>query len=279
MKDLRSLIVADLKGRRRIKQDHIPDLLQQSWLRLWSELYTNPGLFANMPKTIAACYIANRCGATTYMDYLKRYDSYHDLFQAADPNSEPFEDTITEIVIGSSVKSSGRPGHASFTRNVDILIDIEKVMWEMAAWCGDDRRKLVALYYVTTSVRGTDLNLLMGGSVTKAPGRSPRSNNLTYWARVVKKKLQEVMADYKPIEPNRHFWRTCLERGETEPIVELAKKYANNNMRLLALYSLTTRVSIETIVKELGVNREALRYAAKRVRQDLRWIYASHKRD
>lgn len=273
IKDLSSLIVADLKGRRKIRQDHIPDLLQQSWLQLWRELHTNPRLLAKMPKQVAAGYVANRSGATTYMNYYKRYGSYHDL---PERNSEPFEDSITEIVIGSGLKSSGKPGHALFTRHVDIFIDIEKVMREMAAWCGNDIRKLVALYYVTTSVRGTDLSLLMGGSVSKAPGRSPRSSNLTYWSRVVKRRLQEVLADYKPIEPNTHFWRKCLEQGHTQPVVELAIKYANNRMRLLALYTLTTSVSVETLVTELGVNREALRYAVKRIRRELRWMYATH---
>ena len=87
-------------------------------------------------------------------------------------------------------------------------------------------------------------------------------------------KLQEVFTSYQPLEPNRHHWKDCIHRGELEPVIELAKEYADKPDKLLALYTLTTQVSTATVVAELGVDHCQLKYAIECVRERLRQLYA-----
>jgi hypothetical protein len=227
-----------------------------------------------MTCTKVADFVANRCGVTTFRDYLKRYTSYHTLSKWCDPDADVFEDSITEIVTGSSLKSTSRVRHARFTRTVDRLVDVEAAIHKTAIWCGDDIRKLAALYSLTTSVSQTDAGRIAGLPINERVGRQSRCNRLQYWRKLVLTHLQEALGEYKPIEPNRNAWRACLKAGDTQPVVELACKYADRPDRLLALYALTTRVARQTIVDELGANDSALWYAMKRLRQELRCSYA-----
>jgi len=258
----------------RLRREHLPDLLQQGWLRLWQTLHQTPTFLARLGLYQAARYVVNHCGSSTFKAKLRHTDSYHALSNWSDSHGDVFEDSITEIVIGSSFKSSGKPGHALFTHRADRLIDIQALMGEMAAWCGDDLRKLAALYYLTTSVTQTDAGRIAGFPVIERESRGPRCRQMVYWTRVVRNKLQEVFVSYRPVEPDKDHWRRCLQNGDVEPVVELAREYAGDAEQLLALYVLTTSVARETAVRELGVNDSALWYAMKCLRKQLRQRYA-----
>jgi hypothetical protein len=81
-------------------------------------------------------------------------------------------------------------------------------------------------------------------------------------------------AIYEPFEPNLNAWREELNNGNTKPVEELAERYINDPIKLVALYVLTTRVARETMVKECGVDDSQLWYATKQVRKELRRLYA-----
>src|SRR5690606_35307317 len=106
--------------------------------------------------------------------------------------------------------------------------------------------------------------------VNKPKGRKPRCVALQYWTNLVLAQLQEALANYRPVEPNRQHWRKCLKNGDLEPVIQLAEKYSCNTNKLFALYSLTTSVSRETVVKELGIEDSVLGYAMEQIRQELR---------
>lgn len=274
MEAIRDKIVKELVYFRKVARQHLPDLLQQGWLRLWQVLQENPHFLAEHSRLAAADYVSNRCGTSTLRSYLQRYASYHEISRWHEPDSINFEDNITDIVIGSSLKSTGRGRHALFARKVDIHLDIACAIRDVAAWCGDNIKKLAALYFITTSVSQADAGRIAGLRINKPKGRKPRCVALQYWARQVLERLQTVLASYRPIEPNRHNWRDCLKEGQVEPVIALAKEYIDEPRKLLALYSLTTQVSTETIIQELGVDACALKYAQECVRHDLRYRYA-----
>jgi hypothetical protein len=271
---LRPQIIKDLLYFKKMARKHIADLLQQGWLRLWQALHENADLLVTMSQRKAADFVCNRCGSTTLHDYLKRYTSYHQLSKWDESGADDYEESITEIVIGSSLKSSGRGRHALFARTVDKLIDIEAAMRQVAEWCMDDIRKLAALYYLTTSVSQKDAGQIAGFPVFKTKQGRLRCRGIQYWTRVVLQRLREVFALYKPFEPNLNAWRECLKAGDTEPVLMLAERYADDAFKLLALYTLTTRVARDTVVRELGVDDSKLWYAMKRLRQELRCLYA-----
>lgn len=274
MDTIRETIIKELVYFRKVARQDIPDLLQQGWLRLWSALQEDPQLLAERSRLATSDYVANRCGSSTLQYYLKRYTSYHQFTNWSQPDSRVFEDNITEIVIGSSLKSSGHGAHALFTRKVDIHLDIARAVQDVAIWCGDNIKKLAALYYLTTSVAQVDAGRIAGLKIKTAKGRKPRCVALQYWAKQVLERLQEAFATYQPIEPNRHHWRECVNNGELDPVIELAQKYADKPDRLLALYNLTTQVSTTTIVEELGVDHCKFKYATECVREELRALYA-----
>lgn len=275
MTDLKNGVIKDLKYFRKLEVHHFPDLLQQGWLRLWQALHENNRFLAHMPLIKAIDFVANRCGTSVYMAYFTRYASYHDFTAWEDSSTDTYEDNITDIVIGSSLKSSGKPGHARFTRTVDRLLDITKAIVRVAQWCGDDMRKLAALYYLTTNVTQTDAGRLAGLPISQRKNRKPRCQGLYHWSKIVLKKLQEELQAYRPIEPNRDDWKEQIKAGKLEPVITLAKKYEDDTLKLLALYCLTTSVARTTLVKELGMDDSKLWYAMKQLRQQLRCLYAS----
>lgn len=273
--ELRPQIVKDLLYFKKMERYYIADLLQQGWLRLWEALHQNRKFLEGLTCQKAADFVTNRTGSTTMRDYLNRYDSYHNISRWNDPDAGLYEDNITEIVIGSSVKSTGRGRHALFTRITDRLVDIEAAIRQVAEWCMDDIRKLAALYYLTTSVTQVDAGQIAGFPVTTTKSNRRRCKGIQHWTRVVLRQLKLAFANYKPFEPNRNAWRDELKAGKTEPVLQLAQQYENEPTKLVALYVLTTRVARETMVKECGVNDSQLWYATKQVRQELRRLYAS----
>jgi len=275
MDAIRNIITKELVYFRKVARQHIPDLLQQGWLRLWKVLQEDPQFLAERSRLAASDYVANRCGSSTLQYYIKRYTSYHQFSNWSQPDSEVFEDNITDIVIGSSLKSTGHGQHALFTRKVDLFLDIAHAIQEVAQWCGDNLKKLSALYFITTSVSQVDAGRIAGLRINKPKGRKPRCVALQYWAKQVLERLQDVLASYRPIEPNRNYWRECIKEGLFDPVIEVAKRYADKPDRLLALYTLTTRVSTGTIIEDLGVNHCAFKYAVECVRKELRCLYAS----
>lgn len=271
---LRPQIVNDLLYFKKMARQYIADLLQQGWLRLWQALHENGKLLVDMSQRSAADFVTNRTGSSTLRDYIKRYDSYHAISRWNEADADVYEDSITDIVIGSSLKSTGRGRHALFTRKTDMLVDIEAAIRQVAEWCIDDIRKLAALYYLTTSVNQRDAGQIAGFEVFKTKGGRVRCRGIQYWVQLVLQRLREVFALYKPIEPNKNAWREQLKAGDTKPVEQLAEKYADDEFKLLALYALTTRASRETIVKELGGDDSKLWYAVKQLRQELRHMYA-----
>lgn len=274
MDAIRETIIKELVYFRKVARQHIPDLLQQGWLRLWQDLQADPQLLAERSRLSSADYVGNRCGSSTLQYYLKRYSSYHQFSNWSQSDSQVFEDNITDIVIGSSLKSTGRGAHALFARKVDVHLDIAQAIHEVAIWCGDNLKKLAALYFITTSVSQVDAGRIAGLTMNKAQDRKARCVALQYWTKQVLEKLQEVFASYRPIEPNRHHWKDCVNRGELDPVIALAQTYAEQPDRLLALYILTTRVSTTTVVTELGMDHCKLKYAIECVRERLRQLYA-----
>lgn len=272
---LKNRVIQDLRYFRKLEPHHFPDLLQQGWSRLWQALYEDNTVLASMPFIKAVNFVANRCGASVYMAYLQRYASYHDFSAWADSDNDVFEDSITDIVIGSSLKSSGKPGHALFTRTIDRLVDIASAIRQVADWCGDDLRKLAALYYVTTNVTQADAGRIAGLAVYYPKHRNPRCTGLSYWSKQVLKQLRDALKNYLPTEPNRDDWKEQIKAGNLDPVIELAQQYEDEPNKLLALYCLTTQVARTTLVKELGVDDSKLWYAIKQLRQQLRCMYAA----
>jgi hypothetical protein len=160
---------------------------------------------------------------------------------------------------------------------VDSFIDLEQAICQVADWCGDDQRKLAALYYITTSVSQVDAGRIAGLPIQVSDGRL-RCHRLRYWVKLVLQQLQAVLKEYRPLEPDRNDWQNQLKNGETQPVVILAKKYADDSFKLLALYLLTTRVARDTAVRELGIDESKIWYAMKQLRQELRCLYASRIR-
>lgn len=271
--ELRPQIVNDLLYFKKIPREHVGDLLQQGWLRLWQALHEDSDLLADMTRIKAGDFVTNRAGATAFRDYLNRYDSYHNISRWNEVD-DCYEDNITDIVIGSSLKSTGRGRHALFTRIADKFIDIEAAIRQVAEWCMDDIRKLAALYYLTTSVTQVDAGQIAGFSIVTTKAGRRRCKGIQHWARVVLRQLKLAFSNYKPIEPNRNAWRNELKSGNVNPVLKLAQRYEDEPDKLIALYVLTTSVARKTMVIECGIDDSKLWYATKQIRKELRREYA-----
>ena len=102
---LRPKIAQELLGFRKMERQYLEDLLQQGWLRLWQALQDNPRLLAEKTLQKSANFVTNRCGTSTLLAYLRRYDRLPFMSQWQDPHGDAVEDCISDLQVTASLQS------------------------------------------------------------------------------------------------------------------------------------------------------------------------------
>lgn len=227
----------------------IPDMIAHSFMRLWEELTQQPDLLADKDHGGAVKWVMYRSGISHYRKFYRREMYREDL---ATQSGNPDEFMIDGY--GKRVQY----GHSHFAEAIDIRIDIERAVTQLAEKYQDNLAHLAALYYITTSVKPDDAAAIAGRAGSKK----------SWWLTSVVKPLREELCELLELErPKRETWQDKVRTGNEAPLQRLISDYAEQgNAQLSATFeSLSRFETCRTLMDELEVSKgrvHRLRYKA-----------------
>jgi hypothetical protein len=219
----------------------LPDCLQNGFMALWETLSAQHEFLAQKTRRQAVFFILARSKISTMQYQAKMYDSLDAMI------SDGWHNTVDEQIDGMQHQRGER--WAGWATEIDMRIDIERVMHKLVTKYGDSLRHLAALYYITTQVSRHDAASIAG----MTPWNWVQSYVLPVPAEVRYEFAEAFLEthDYpapKPIieypDKNRsngrfvspyRAWRDQYSAGHTAPAEALINQYGHTPCLSLAL--------------------------------------------
>ncbi|MBE2271226.1 MAG: hypothetical protein IAE80_23530 [Anaerolinea sp.] len=132
-----------------IRPHELPDCLQIGFMVLWETLTQQPDFLAQKTRRQAVFFILARCKISSMRYGEGRYDRLDELI------TDDWHDTADEHAI-TGLEADHDERWAAWATDVDMRIDIERIMVKLAAKYEHSPKHLVALYFITTQVNRTD---------------------------------------------------------------------------------------------------------------------------
>ena len=208
----------------------IPDCLQIGFMALWETLSAQCDFLAKKTRRQAVFFILARCKISTMRYQSEMYDSLDELV------SRDWNRSADEQIDGMQHQRGER--WAGWATEVDIRVDIERIMHKLAAKYEHSLKHLVALYYLTTQVGKEDAAHIVTSDVWRWYQKYgvPVEKDVQFeFAEVFLEKHsytpagEVVMPKEHPnqgryISPYRD-WRKQYQRGNTAPAEGLLEQY------------------------------------------------------
>lgn len=186
---------------------YLPDIIQEGFMRFWWNLCGEPDMLAQQDKGGALRLLLNQ---TRIPDFVRKSTQHEIYIEELALSSNDPDDFIIEGYEGRHYKE-----HSEFSRAVDIRLDFEQVIQEMAEKYQDQHAHLIALYYITTSVSPDDAAELAGRGGTKK----------CWWLTDIVKPIREELAEKLSIfVPTKQNWKTKFFSGDETPFWQLVDK-------------------------------------------------------
>jgi len=138
----------------------IPDCLQIGFMALWETLSTQRDFLAKKNRRQAVFFILARCKISTMRYQAEMYDSLDALV------SRDWNRTADEQIDGMQHRHGER--WAGWATEVDIRVDIKRIMHNLATKYEHSLKHLVALYHVTTQVSRNDAAMIASTTIPPA---------------------------------------------------------------------------------------------------------------
>ena len=210
----------------------IPDLIAHAFMRLWMDISADTSMLAAVDKGGALKLLLNRTNPQLYRKFYRREMYLEDIaIRSGDPDDFIIDGFDHSHIIG----------HATYAEAIELRIDIEKVITEMAEKYMDSLPHLAALYYITTEVGPDDAAAIAGRSGTKK----------CWWlTSVVKPMREELCEKLELFKPRQETWRDRHLAGVEAPLLRLVARYeAEGNLRMAAtVQSMAAYESCKTLV-------------------------------
>ena len=132
----------------------LPDCLQNGFMALWETLSAQRDFLAQKTRRQAVFFILARSKISTMQYQSQMYDSLDAIV------SDDWHNTVDEQIDGMQHQRGER--WAGWATEIDMRIDIERVMHKLATKYADSLRHLAALYYITTQVSRQDSASIAG---------------------------------------------------------------------------------------------------------------------
>lgn len=186
----------------------IPDILQEGFMRLWSDLGQEPTMLANSNKGDALRMVLDRTRTPYFVRRAVSREVYLDDLATRSGDPDEF---VIEGYEGRYYKE-----HSEFSRAIDIRIDFESVIKQMAEKYIDSHAHLIALYYITTDVTPEDAAKLAGRGGTKK----------SWWLTSIVKPIREELAEMLGVfVPTKLDWKKKFINGDEAPFWEVVDKF------------------------------------------------------
>ena len=237
---------------------YIPDILQEGFMRLWWDLCQEPDMLAKADKGDALRMVLDRTRTPSFVRKSLSREVY--LEDLATRSGDPDEFVIEGY--------EGRffTEHSEFARAIDLRIDFERVIQQMAEKYMDSLPHLAALYYITTEVGPDDAAAIAGRSGTKK----------CWWLTSVVKPMREELAEQLELfKPQPETWRDRHLAGIEAPLLRLVTRYqAAGNLRMAAtVQSMGAYESCKTLVERLGLPQSTIHMLRRNAHKALNKAY------
>ena len=235
----------------------IPDLIAHAFMRLWMDISADTSMLATVDKGGALKLLLNRTNPQLYRKFYRREMYLEDIAtRSGDPDDFIIDGYDHSHIIG----------HATYAEAIELRVDIEKVITEMAEKYMDSLPHLAALYYITTEVGTDDAAAIAGRSGTKK----------CWWlTSVVKPMREELCEKLELFKPRQETWRDRHLAGVEAPLLRLVARYeAEGNLRMAAtVQSMAAYESCKTLVERLGLSKYTIHMLRRNAHKELNKAY------
>lgn len=235
----------------------IPDLIAHAFMRLWTDISANTNLLSTVDKGGALKLLLNRTNPQLYRKIYRREIYLEDI---ATHSGDPDEFIIDGYAHSHII------GYATYAEAIELRIDIEKVITEIAEKYMDSLPHLAALYYITTEVGPDDAAAIAGRSGTKK----------CWWLTSVVKPLRAELCEKLGLfKPRQETWRNQHLAGVEEPLLRLVARYeAAGNLRMaVTVQSMAAYESCKTLIERLGLSKYTIHMLRRNAHKDLNKVY------
>ncbi len=235
----------------------IPDMIAHGFMRLWEELSQNPSLLTDLDQGGAAKWVMYRSGSYHYTKFYRREMYMEEL---AARNGDPDE------FIVEGYEGRWYTDRSEYSRQIDLRLDIEAVMKQMAEKYEDSRAHLAALYYITTSVSPDDAAELADRGGTKK----------AWWLTSIVKPMREELCELLELpRPEKVTWQEKVRAGETAPLEALLErcKAEGKEQMAVTIEALAENASTKAIIEKLALPQSHVHYLRRTAHQELNRAY------
>jgi DNA-directed RNA polymerase specialized sigma24 family protein len=264
-----------------IRPHELPDCLQIGFMVLWETLTQQPDFLAQKTRRQAVFFVLARCRISSLRYGEGRYDRLDELI------SDDWHDTADEHAI-TGLEANRDERWAAWATDVDLRVDIERIMVKLAEKYADSFQHLVALYFITTQVTRADAAKIAGPE----PFRWYKSYVLPLLVEVQFEFAQvfregrgcelpgEVVLAAKKSKcggftaPYRE-WRESYQQGNVAPADKLLAQYAHTPFLVQALRAQLDGETYQEAAEHYGRNFHGFKRHMKRAARLLKEAYAA----
>lgn len=258
-------------------EDELPDCLQNGFIALWKTLIQQPDFLEEKSRKQTVFFILARCKISTIRYQADQYDSLDALI-----TSDRRETADEHLIDGMQYRHGER--WAGWATEIDMRIDIERVMCKLAEKYADSFQHLVALYFVTTQVARKDAAKLAG------------TDSFRWYKNYVLPVLADVQFEFAQVFMEGHSynppgdtvlyaakrftlpyreWREKYQQGNATPADKLLVQYAHTPCLIQALRAQLDGQTYHEAAEHYGRNFNSFKRHMKHAARLLKAAYAA----
>ncbi|MBW4438510.1 MAG: hypothetical protein KME04_15320 [Pleurocapsa minor GSE-CHR-MK-17-07R] len=240
-----------------ITPDELPDCQQVGFIALLETLTQDHDFLADKSRKQTVFFILARCKISSMRYQANQYDSLDALV------SSDWHNTADEQIDGMQHQHGER--WAGWASQVDMVVDIERIMGKLAAKYEHSLKHLVALYHLTTQVSRVDAARIVGAD----PSRWYHSYALPM-REELRYEFAQVFLDSQPYaapatvvdQPSRrrsahhappcHAWRKAYCQGNTIPADALLQEFVHMPCMYQALQAQLDGQTVQQAAEHYG---------------------------
>jgi hypothetical protein len=250
-------------------------------MALWETLSEQRDFLAEKTRRQAVFFILARSKISTMQYQAQMYDSLDAMV------SDDWHNTIDEQIDGMQHQRGER--WAGWATEIDMRIDIERVMHKLATKYADSLRHLVALYHITTQVSRRDAASIAG--MTTANWYQtyvlPLLGEVRYeFAQVFLESHCYALPEPPAEQPNKNArtgrftspyreWREQYRQGNTTPADVLLNRYSHTPCLIQALHAQIDGKTYQQAAEHYGRKFNSFKKHMKRAAKLLKSAYAA----
>jgi hypothetical protein len=259
--------------------DEIPECLQIGFMVLWETLTGQHDFLLQRTRRQAVFFILARCKISSMRYQAARCDSLDAMI------SDDWHNTPDEHAIDGLQQQRGERW-AGWATQIDMRVDIERVMCRLAEKYADSLKHLAALYYITTQVSRADAAALAGLTPWNWMQNyvKPVLQDVRYeFAQVFHKQHDYLPPQVKPLADRSRdgrfttpygAWREQYRQGRVAPAESLLERYRYAPCIVHALQAQIDGKTYTQAAISAGRNPKSFRRHMKRAAQLLAAAYA-----